>query len=163
MVSAIGEAEKQLVVFSLGAESYGVPIGAVREIIKTQEITHVPGAPDFVEGVVNLRGKVIPVVDLRKRLGIAAIGRNGDNRIVVVDGGGEDIGMIVDTVTEVMRVPAASVEPLAAIVSSADTDYALGIAKLENRLIILLDLGRALSEAEKTSCAELAGAAETSR
>ncbi|MBF8267297.1 MAG: CheW [Dehalococcoidia bacterium] len=163
MESATGETERQLVVFSLGAEAYGVPIGAVREIIRMQEITRVPRSPDFVEGVVNLRGKVIPVVDLRKRLGIVGAGRSEENRIVVVDGGAEDIGMIVDTVTEVLRVPAVSVEPLSAVVSSSDTDYALGIAKLETRLIILLDLRRALSEVEKSSCVGLAGAKETTR
>lgn len=143
------QTEKQLVVFDLASEGYGVDIGAVREIIRMQEITRVPRSPEFVEGVINLRGKVIPVIDLRKRFGLQVADQSKDNRIVVVDIGKQDIGVIVDAVTEVLRISADSVEPPTSVITSADSDYLLGIAKLESRLIILLDLESVLSEEEK--------------
>ena len=143
------QTEKQLVVFDLASEGYGVDIGAVREIIRMQEITRVPKTPDFVEGVINLRGKVIPVIDLRKRFGLQVMDQSKDNRIVVVDIGKQDIGVIVDSVTEVLRISADSVEPPTSVITSADSNYLLGIAKLESRLIILLDLESVLSHDEK--------------
>ena len=145
-VTAIqGDDERQLVVFDLADEAYGVNIGTVREIIRMQEITQVPRTPDYVEGVINLRGKVIPVIDMRKRFGFPVAEHTKDTRIVVIDIGGADIGATVDAVTEVLRLGADSIEPPSAIITSADSDYLLGIAKLETRLIILLDLQRALS------------------
>lgn len=141
--------EKQLVVFDLDSESYGVDIGAVREIIRMQEITRVPRTPEFVEGVINLRGKVIPVVDLRKRFGLNAGEQNKDNRIVVVDIGGQDIGVVVDAVTEVLRIHASAIEPPSSVITSADSEYLLGIAKLDDKMIILLELESVLSDKEK--------------
>lgn len=141
--------ERQLVVFDLAAESYGVDIGTVREIIRVQEITHVPNAPDFVEGVINLRGKVIPVVDLRKRFSLQVGEQTAESRIVVVDIAGEDIGVMVDAVAEVLRITGDSVEAAASIITTADSYYILGIAKLGERLIILLDLDKVLSQEEK--------------
>ncbi len=140
--------EKQLVVFTLASETYGVDIGAVREIIQMQKITKVPRTADFVEGVINLRGRVIPVVDLRKRFGFPTVERNKDTRIVVVDIGGQDIGVVVDAVTEVLRVTTDSIAPPASIITTAESDYLLGVAKLAERLIILLDLRKALSVAD---------------
>ena len=158
MSSATTTAEKHLVVFDLGPEAYGVDIGSVREIIRMQEITRVPRTPEFVEGVVNLRGTVIPVIDLRKRFSLPPAERNKETRIVVVDIGGQDIGVIVDSVTEVLRVSSESVEPLSEVIATADSDYLLGIAKLHDRLIILLDLQRVLSDAESVSLPDLAPA-----
>ena len=146
--------EKQLVVFDLDSESYGVDIGAVREIIRMQEITRVPRTPEFVEGVINLRGKVIPVVDLRKRFGLAAGEENKDNRIVVVDIGGQDIGVVVDAVTEVLRIPASAIEPPSSVITSADSEYLLGLVKLADKMIILLELESVLSEKEKDLLSE---------
>ncbi len=148
------EAEKQLVVFDLADEGYGVDISSVREIIRMQEITKVPRAPDFVEGVINLRGRVIPVVDLRKRFGFLVTDWTKDTRIVVVDIGKQDIGVVVDAVTEVLRLTAASVEPPSSVITTADSEYLLGIAKLESRLIILLDLEQALSTMEQGKIAD---------
>lgn len=142
-------AEQQLVVFDLASEAYGVHIGAVREIIRLQDITRVPRTPDFVEGVINLRGNVIPVVDLRKRFMLPVAEQTDDNRIVVVDIGGQDIGVVVDAVTEVLRILSDSVEPPSSVITTADSDYLMGICKMESRLIILLDLERVLSEEEK--------------
>jgi len=143
------QAITQLVIFDLATEAYGVDIGAVREIIRMQDITRVPRTPEFVEGVINLRGKVIPVIDLRKRFALPVTEQNKDNRIVVVDIGGQDIGVVVDAVTEVLRIAADSVEPPSSVITSADSEYLLGIAKLEDRLIILLDLERVLSDEER--------------
>ena len=147
--------EQQLVVFDLSSEAYGVDIGAVREIIRLQDITKVPRTPEFVEGVINLRGKVIPVVDLRKRFGLPAEKESKENRIVVVDIGAQDIGVVVDAVTEVLRIATESVEPPASVITTADSEYLLGIAKLDSRLIILLDLERVLTEAEHSSLLEM--------
>ncbi|MEE8473054.1 MAG: chemotaxis protein CheW [Dehalococcoidia bacterium] len=148
-------AEKQLVVFDLNTEAYGVDIGAVREIIRLQDITKVPGTPDFVEGVINLRGKVTPVVDLRKKLNITVAEQNAENRIVVMDIAGQDIGMVVDAVTEVLRISAdAVVPPSTVITSTTDHDYLMGIAKLDEKLIILLDLDKVLSIREKQEISE---------
>ena len=140
--------EKQLVVFDLSAEAYGVDIGSVREIISMQDIIKVPETPAFVEGIIDLRGKVIPVVDLRKKFGLPEVERDKDNRIVVVDIAGQDIGVVVDAVNEVLRVPSNSVEPPSSIITTVDSEYLLGIAKLEDCLIILLDLERLLSSIE---------------
>lgn len=146
--------EQQLVVFDLATESYGVDIGAVREIIRMQEITNVPRTPDFVEGVINLRGKVIPVVDLRKRFGLSVGEKSAENRIVVVDIGGQDIGVIVDAVNEVLRIFTDSVEPPSSVITTADSDYLMGIAKVDDRLLILLDLESVLSAEEKAVLAD---------
>lgn len=151
--------EKQLVVFDLGSESYGVDINAVREIIRMQEITRVPGTADFVEGVINLRGRVIPIVDLRKQFGMPETPPNDENRIVVVDIQEQDLGVIVDAVTEVLRISADTVEPPSSLITTADSEYLIGIAKLESKLVILLDLDRVLSETEKSTLLEVAGAA----
>lgn len=137
--------ETQLVVFDLASEFYGVDISAVREIIRMQSVTRVPGAPAFVEGVINLRGRVVPVVDLRKRLDLSLAEQTQESRIVVVDIGGRDVGVIVDAVTEVLRVPLSVIDPPSSMITNSDSDYLKGIAKLESKLIILLDLDKVLS------------------
>lgn len=140
--------EMQLVIFDLAGEAYGVVIQAVLEIIRMQEITTIPQAPYFVKGVINLRGKVIPVADLRKRFSMPAAEESKESRIVVVDIGGQAIGMTVDAVTEVTRIPAGTVEPPSSVITTSDSDYLMGIAKLESGMIILLDLTRVLAEVE---------------
>jgi purine-binding chemotaxis protein CheW len=124
-----------------------------------QDITKVPGAPPFVEGIINLRGNVIPVVDLRKRFALEVSERNRDNRILVVDIGGQDIGVVVDAVTEVLRIASDSVEPPSTVITTADSVYLLGIVKLEGRLVILLDLEKVLTETEKNALTETAAIA----
>ena len=104
--------------------------------------------------MINLRGKVIPVIDLRRRFGLPVADQNDDNRIVVVDIGGQDIGVIVDAVTEVLRLATDAVEPPSAVITTTDSDYLLGIAKVENRLIILLDLERVLTEEEMSALSD---------
>ena len=151
MADTTGSAEQQLVVFDLNNEAYGVDIESVREIIRLQEITRVPRTPDFVEGVINLRGKVIPVVELRKRFGLPVQDRNSENRIVNVDIGGQEIGMVVDAVTEVLRISSDAVEPPSSVITTADSGYLKGNAKLDDRLIIMLDLEQVLSTGEKAA------------
>ncbi len=153
-------AETQLVVFDLASEHYGVDIATVREIIRMQTITRVPGAPAFVEGVINLRGRVVPVVDLRKRLNLTVSEQTNDSRIVVVDIAGGDLGVIVDAVSEVLRIPLSSIEPPTAMVTSVDSDYLRGLAKLEEKLIILLDLAKVFSVIEQLALASLETAAK---
>ena len=142
------QGETQLVVFDLASEFYGVDIGDVREIIRMQNVTRVPGTPAYMEGVTNLRGKVVPVVDLRKRLSLKVKQQTKESRIVVVDIGGKDVGVIVDGVTEVLRIPMASVEPPSQMIANSDSAYIRGIAKLGDKLVILLDLDKVLVSSE---------------
>ncbi len=155
MNSTSVQEEKQLVVLNLGSEAFGVDIARVREIIRMLNVTKVPRTPDFVEGVINLRGKVIPVVNLRSRFGLPLEEQTRENRIVVVDIGGQDIGIIVDSVNEVLRISTEVVEPLSEVMVTAASDYLMGIAKLKDRLIILLDLGKVLSDIDKKSCLDI--------
>ncbi|MEW6523235.1 MAG: chemotaxis protein CheW [Bacillota bacterium] len=146
--------ELQLVVFELAGESYGVDIAQVREIIVMQKITRVPRAPGFVEGIINLRGKVIPVVDLRRRFGLPAERAvAGQERIVVVEFDSTSIGLVVDAVSEVLRVPLDTVEPPSPVITGTEVEYLEGVAKLEERLVILLNLDRVLSHRENEELA----------
>ena len=150
------EIEEQLVVFDLANEVYGVDISRVQEIIRMQAITRVPGAPPFVEGVINLRGKIIPVIDLHRRFGLQAAQPGKSSRIVVVETEGFVIGMIVDAVSEVLRVSPTCIEPPSPIVTGIDSDYIRGIAKIEGRLVILLRLDKVLT-GEQMATLETAG------
>ncbi len=141
--------ENQLVIFKLADEYYGVNIVAVESIIKVQEITRMPHVPDFVEGITNLRGAVIPVIDLRKRLDLPQMEETKDTRIIVVEMDGITAGMIVDAVTEVLRVSGEDIEPPSPMVNTVDTAFITGIAKVDNRLVILLDLSKVLSVKEQ--------------
>lgn len=147
--------ENQLVIFHLAKEYYGVDIAAVESIIKLQEITSIPQAPAFVEGVINLRGAVLPVIDLRKRFGLPQTAPTKDTRIVVVEMSGTTVGMIVDAVNEVLQVPVEDIEPPSPMVTTLDSAFITGIAKVSDRLIILLDLGKVLSIDEHVELAEL--------
>ncbi len=151
--------EQQLVVFDLGSESYGVDIGKVREIIRMQEITAIPQTADFVEGMINLRGLVIPVVDLSRRFGLPHRERTEESRTVVVDISGHSIGMVVDAVAEVLRISVVAIEPPSAAITTDGSSYLLGIAKVGDRLIILLDLEQVLNTTDWDAIQELAAAA----
>lgn len=151
-----GEDVLQIVTFKVGEEEFSVSILKVQEIIRMSEITKVPNSPSFVEGVINLRGKVIPVIDSRKRFGLPEAERTEASRIIVVDSGGKIVGLIVDSVTEVLRLPKSTVEPPPDIVGGVESDYIDGVGKLDNRLVILLNLDKVLSVKER---GELEGAA----
>ncbi len=139
----------QLVTFSIGDEEFGVDILKVQEIIRTMEITKVPKAPPFVEGVINLRGKVIPIIDLRRRFGLDTRGHDKNTRIIVIEINKMIVGFVVDSVSEVLRIPASTVEPPPPVVAGLESEYISGVGKLEDRLLILLDLDRLLSSDEK--------------
>ena len=141
--------ELQLVIFQLADELYGVNIHSVESIIKLQTITPVPHAPEFVEGVTNLRGNVLPIIDLRKRFGLDLRAETSETRIVVLDVDSKQVGMVVDGVKEVLTIDDSSVEPPSPIVSSIDSAFITGIAKVNDDLIILLDLAKVLSAEEK--------------
>ncbi|MBD3381485.1 MAG: chemotaxis protein CheW [candidate division Zixibacteria bacterium] len=147
--TATGEELLQLVSFKLGEEEFGVDILKVQEINRLVEITKVPRTPDFVEGVINLRGKVIPIIDLRKRFGLNLKDNDKDTRIVVIDIDGSIMGMIVDAVSEVLRLPESTIEPAPEIATSIDSEYIRGVAKLEDRLLIFLDLSKVFSQQER--------------
>ncbi len=153
------QTEQQLVVFGLAGEAYGVDIGTVREIIRMQDVTSVPHTPEFVSGVINLRGRITPVVDLRSRFGLPGQEITKDSRVVVVDIDGNDIGMIVDAVTEVLRISTAQIEPPPTVITTDGSDYIVGIARLDSQLVLLLDLTRVLTLAQRAELEELAIAA----
>jgi purine-binding chemotaxis protein CheW len=140
--------ELQLVSFNIGTEEFGVDILKVQEINRMVEITKVPQAPHYVEGVINLRGKVIPIVDLRKRFSLELKEHDKNTRIVVVDIGGNIMGMIVDSVSEVLRLPANTIEPPPEIVTGINSEYIKGVAKLDDRLLIFLDLSKVIDVQE---------------
>ena len=140
--------ESQLVVFELGDEGYGLDIATVYEIIRHQPVTAVPQAPSFVEGVINLRGRIIPVVDLRRRFGMGQGELTKASRIVVCEAAGTRVGLVVDGVSEVLMVSSESVEQTPDVASGYDTQYLRGIAKLGERLVILLDLAGLFGEAD---------------
>ncbi|MDR3573931.1 MAG: chemotaxis protein CheW [Anaerolineaceae bacterium] len=148
--------EKQLVVFELANEYYGVDISAVESIIKLQAITVVPHAPSFVKGVTNLRGKVMPVIELHKRFGLANAEPTKDSRIVVVSVGSTEAGLIVDGVSEVLTIQDQNVEPAPHMTTTVDSGFITGIAMLDQRLIILLDLGKILSLQEQDKLEQMA-------
>jgi len=133
-----------LVTFQLGREEYGVEIASVQEIIRATDITPVPGAPSHVRGVINLRGKIIPVVDLRKRFALAPVATADDQRIIVVELGEKRIGMLVDSVSQVIKIPSGLVEEMPEEATSVDENFIRGVGKLDNRLVIILDLNRSL-------------------
>lgn len=139
----------QLVSFNLGDEEYGVDILKVQEINRMVHVTRVPKAPEFVEGVINLRGKVIPIVDLRKRFGLPAKAHDKNTRIIVVDIEGRTVGLVVDGVSEVLRLNLETIEPPPSMVAGVDAEYIWGVGKLEDRLLILLDLARVLAKEQK--------------
>lgn len=138
----------QLVTFSIGEEEFGVDILKVQEIIRIMEITKVPRAPRFVEGVINLRGKVIPIIDLRRRFGLDNKSHDKHTRIIVIEINNMIVGFVVDSVSEVLRIPTDTVEPPPPVAAGVESEYISGVGKLQDRLLILLDLDRLLSGTE---------------
>lgn len=134
----------QLVTFRIGEEEFGVDIVAVKEIIRLMQITMVPRAPEFIEGVINLRGKVIPVVNMRKRFNKSQVTPDNSTRIVVMELDQKIVGFLVDGVSEVLRIPETTVEDPPPVVAGIGSEYIRGIGKLDNRLLILLDLDHLL-------------------
>jgi purine-binding chemotaxis protein CheW len=157
------EKELQVVGFRIGNETFGVRIGAVREIVRVPEITAVPSAPDTIEGVINLRGKIIPVMDLRKRFGQTDIQPDKRNRILVVELEGKLVGLIVNAASEVLKISPSEIEPPGNVFAEGESSYVTGVGKLKGRLIILLDIAKLLHRPEfkrLEEAADLVGAAK---
>ncbi len=136
----------QLVSFNLGQEEFGVEILMVQEINRIVNITRVPGAPHYCEGVINLRGNVIQVIDLRKKFGMDVDEWTKSTRIIVCDVDGVVIGMIVDSVQEVRRIPSSTIESTVNVISSVNTTYISGVVKIDDRLLIFLDIAKVAGE-----------------
>ena len=145
----------QLVTFSIGVEEFGVDILKVQEIIRTMEITKVPRAQDFVVGVINLRGKVIPIIDLRRRFGLDSKAHDKHTRIIVIEINDMIVGFVVDSVSEVLRIPASTVEPPPPVVAGVESEYISGVGKLQDRLLILLDLDKLLSHEDMQALSQV--------
>ena len=148
--------EKQMVVFRLANEYYGVDIFSVASIIEKQEIIAVPRSPEYVEGVTNLRGMVLPVIDLRKRFGLEQGEETKETRIIVVELGDLTVGMTVDAVSQVLRIEEDEIEPPSPIVTTIDSAFIIGIAKTDDRLIIALDLQKVLATEEQAELQAIA-------
>ncbi|MHC1790214.1 chemotaxis protein CheW [Solidesulfovibrio sp.] len=140
----------QLVTFGIGEEEYGIDILEVQEIIRIMDITKIPNAPPHVEGVITLRGKVIPVIGLRCRFNMESRPHDSQTRIIVVDIRGIIIGFLVDGVSEVLRIQSHTVEPPPPVVAGIESEYIKGVGKLDNRLLILLDLDKLIPIGELT-------------
>ena len=148
--------EHQLVVFELANEFYGIDIAVVESIIKMQAITQLPQTHSFIKGVTNLRGTVLPVIDLRIRFGLETQQDTKQTRVIIVTMGDMKVGLMVDGVSEVLRISNESIEPLPAMVNSVNSDFLKGIVRLEDRLIILLEVEKVLNLEEQQSLAQLA-------
>lgn len=147
--------ELQVVSFHVGEEEFGLDIVRVQEIIRMQPLTRVPNSPDFVEGVINLRGKVIPVLSLRKRFGLEGRAADKETRIVIVEIGGTVLGLVVDRVSEVMRLARDMVEAPPALHKS-EREFVLGVARAGERLLIVVDVQRLVSGEESTAVEKMA-------
>lgn len=159
--STFSEENLQLVIFELSGEEFGVEIMQVSEIIPVSRITRIPQAPECVKGLINLRGKIIVVIDLNKRLGFSPKETDSLSRIIVVDVRGTVIGMLVNSVSEIMRLPLSSIEPTPEMIKSKiNAEYLTGVGKAGNRLLILLNLARILGEEEIDELNELSSSEE---
>src|SRR6201993_2409313 len=147
--------ELQIVGFRVGNETYGVPITALHEIVRVPEITAVPDAPEYMEGVINLRGKIVSVIDLRKRFGIKEAAASRRNRILVVEHNGRLNGLIVDSASEVLKIAAADIEPPPAVLQEGGLNCVTGLGKYRGRLIMLLDMSKLLEFSAQKAPAEV--------
>jgi purine-binding chemotaxis protein CheW len=137
--------ELHIVGFQVGRETYGVPITSLHEIVRVPEITVVPDAPVYLEGVINLRGKIVSVMDLRKRFGEKQVALNKQNRILVVEHAGKLAGLIVDSASEVLKIPAADVEAAPSVFQEGGLNCVSGLGKVNGRLVVLLDMNKLLA------------------
>jgi purine-binding chemotaxis protein CheW len=157
------EKDLHVVGFRIGNETYGVRIGAVREIVRVPVITSVPSAPELIEGVINLRGKIIPVMDLRKRFGQTEIISDKKNRILVVELENKLIGLIVNAASEVLKIPPSDIDSPGSVFAEGESSYVTGVGKLKGRLIILLDIAKLLQRPEYKQLEEAAEPVATAK
>ena len=145
-----------IVGFRIGRETFGVPIELVHEIVRVPEITSVPDAPEYIEGVINLRGKIISIVDLRKRFGEREITSHKKNRILVVEVEDKMVGLVVDAASEVLKIPPSEIDAPPNVFEEGELNYVTGVGKLGGRLIILIDLSKILQRGELKRLADFA-------
>lgn len=148
----------QLVGFRIGKETFGVPIHLVHEIVRLPEITAVPDAPDYIEGVINLRGKIVSIVDLRKRFGETRIESSRKNRILVAEIENKMVGLIVDAASEVIKLPESEIDAPPEVFEDNEVKYVTGVGKLNGRLVILIDLTKILQKGELRRLGEMSAA-----
>jgi purine-binding chemotaxis protein CheW len=141
--------ELHIVGFQVGRETYGVPIASLHEIVRVTEITSVPDSPEYIEGVINLRGKIVSVIDLRKRFGSKQIVNSKKNRILVVELNGRLTGLIVDAASDVLKIPADEVEAAPAVFQEGGLNCVTGLGKYKGRLIVLLDMNKLLQHTSR--------------
>lgn len=144
----------QVATFNIGAEEYGVDISQIQEIIRMVEITRVPRTPAFMEGVINLRGQLIPIIDLRARFGMERMAPTKNTRIIVTDVGTKRVGIIVDSASEVLTIPLEAIEQAPEMIAGVGADYLQGVGKVGARLIILLDLTMVVTAQERRALEE---------
>jgi purine-binding chemotaxis protein CheW len=154
--------ELHIVGFQVGRETFGVPISQVHEIVRVPEITSVPDAPEAVVGVMNLRGKIVPVVDLRRRFAARTDAFTRRNRVIVAEVDSKLVGLVVDSASEVLKLAPADVQPTSSMFQDQDLNYITAVGKLRDRLIILIDLARVLERNELCRLTVSAEPAETS-
>lgn len=152
-----------IVGFRVGRETFGVAIALVHEIVRVPEITAVPDSPEFIEGVINLRGKIISIVDLRKRFREHEITTNKKNRIIVSEIDGKLVGLIVDSASEVLKIPQDQIDPPPNVFEEGELNYVTGVGKLKGRLIILIDLTKVLQRGELKRLGDVAEATAAGR
>ncbi|PKO00198.1 MAG: chemotaxis protein CheW [Chloroflexi bacterium HGW-Chloroflexi-4] len=148
--------EKQLVIFELGSEYFGIDIASVEGINKMLDITKIPQSPNYMLGITNLRGSVLPVICLQTRFGLETEEHTNETRIVVASLEGVKVGMVVSAVSEVLTIDDAVIEPPPPMVSNINSEFIVGVAKIDKRLVILLDLSKILTIDEKIQIAKTA-------
>jgi len=152
---------RQFISFSVGQEEYGLELLRVKEVIRVREITWLPKAPSFVKGIINLRGDVIPIVDLRDKFGLAASAETAQTRVIVVEVSGQLVGMVVDSASQVVRIPTAQIDPPPPVLGGFSQDFITGVGKLEDKLVILLNVDSLLTREEQNALSAIADAKGT--
>lgn len=145
----INMAERQYVIFKLGNEEYGVDIMNVKEISEYKQSVKVPNTPKFVDGIINLRGDITPIINLKKRFNLDEVSINSDTRIIVINIKNRQVGFVVDEASQVLRLSEEDIEPAPELVTGVDKKYIIGVGKLKDRIVLLLNLEEVLSEDEK--------------
>ncbi|ATW25642.1 chemotaxis protein CheW [Candidatus Formimonas warabiya] len=147
--------DNQFVLFKMVGELYGINITCVSEIIRMQQVTKIPKTPDFVEGIINLRGRIIPVIDLKKQLDLGGVEQTNDTRIIVVSIDQETVGLIVEEVTEVLTLPSESIEHISSMETKINLGFIQGIGRWNDKLIILLETKKILLDQQFRELTEL--------
>ena len=158
MAELTKDGETQLVVFRMESEEFACGINDVREVLKMIRVTPLPRSLDFVEGVINLRGEVIPVIDLRKRFGLTEAERTDESRIIIVEAEERMVGLTVDSVTEVIRIPNTQIHDAPNQVAGQQTNLIMGVGKIDQRMLIILNLDRILTSDEQIALADISQA-----